>query len=444
MNRHPTEASLDPKRMRKVISREVHRLFGFETASWQGLERLALTPVASVLAISLCMLWAAPPKALWAGSNDMPMVEYGRLLSLDLTFGQGLNDRDETRPREIEVEPLLRFAATIAPGRELSAFFEADFLSQITSERGEEREVRNVARINQAYIRYDGDVDLRVGRFLYRDEREWLFDENLDGVLLGFDLGDVSVDALAGRVGLLRREPFNRDSRGDPINHLAFLAEIEPIEDNHLAAFAVFSDDRRPDEGRLLSFGLRSYGDIGPGYDYWADLGLTRGKIGDRRQKGYGFDLGGTYQNDGHFLKPRLTLGYAWGSGDSDPASTTDASYRQTGLQSNEASFGGLEKFKYYGEALDPDLSNIAIGTAGIGITPLEEISFDLVYHRYRQVETTNGASRHYGDGLDLVVGYRPQGNIEINAAIGWFNPGPNPDALRSGLVGRLEFEYFF
>ncbi|WP_209428479.1 alginate export family protein, partial [Pararhodobacter sp. SW119] len=234
------------------------------------------------------------------------MLELRRMLAFDLEYERGFRDRDGRPEREIEAEPLLRFAATIAPGRTWSGFFEADFLSQITWERGHPRETRNIARINQAYLRYDDEVDLRVGRFLYRDEREWLIDENFDGFLVNFDIGEVKVDAFAGRVGGFPRELFNPDSRGDRVNHYGILAEVEAESDIHYAAFAILSDDRARAGDRQLSLGLRSYGELLPSLDYWANTGLSLGRSNGRKLDGRGFDVGGTYRWREHSLQPRL------------------------------------------------------------------------------------------------------------------------------------------
>lgn len=396
------------------------------------------------VAAALCVTCALGSGSVVADEADRPLVEFQRLLSFDLDYREGFRDNDGRPEREIEAEPLFRFVATIAPGRRWSGFVEADLLSQTVWERGEPRETAQIARINQAYLRYDDDIELRFGRWLYRDQREWLFDENFDGVLVGFDVGEIRIDALAGRVGWASRELFTPSSRGDPVNHYAILAETEPASDIHHAAFAVLSDDRDRSGDDQLSLGIRSYGKLDFGLDYWANAGLSLGEADGRRLKGYGFDVGGTYRLGDHPLGPRLTLGYAWGSGDRDPDSSTDRAYRQTGLQSNEASLGGLAKFKYYGEALDPDLSDIAIATAGFGITADDRLSLDLFYHHYRQVETGAGRPGHIGDGIDLVVGYRPTRNIEIEAAVGWFAPGDNNSAPQSGTVARLEVEYSF
>lgn len=405
---------------------------------WTAIWTLRRCRTAAPLAV-----FALGSQGLAAEETERPVVEYRKLLSFDLKYERGFGERDGRRAREFEAEPLLRFVATIAPGRRWSGFFEADFLSQTTWERGEPRETENIARINQAYLRHDDEIEFRFGRWLYRDEREWLIDENIDGLLLSFDLGEVEVDAFAGRVGRLPRELFNPSSRGDPVNHYAIQAEVEPVEDIHYAAFAILSDDRTGND-RQLSFGVRSYGELDFGLDYWANMGLSLGRADGRRLNGYGFDIGGTYRLSGHPLNTGLTLGYAFGSGDRNPAATTDGAYRQTGLQSNEARLGGLAKFKYYGEALDPELSNIAIATAGIGITSDERLSLDLFYHHYRKVVAVAGGSRHLGDGLDLVMGYRLSRNIEIETAVGWFEPASSTDAPQSGVVARIELEYAF
>lgn len=84
------------------------------------------------------------------------------------------------------------------------------------------------------------------------------------------------------------------------------------------------------DSFRLGNFGLRSHNARDEHLQHW-------------------LDMGGTVIFPIENLKPRLTLGYAVGS----------ENYRQTGLQSNEAKFGGETKFKVYGETLNPNLADL-------------------------------------------------------------------------------------
>ena len=46
-----------------------------------------------------------------------------------------------------------------------------------------------------------------------------------------------------------------------------------------------------------------------------------------------------------------------------------------------------MTDFKYYGHALNPELSNLLIVTVGLGVRPTARSSFEVVYHYYRQDE---------------------------------------------------------
>ena len=74
--------------------------------------------------------------------------------------------------------------------------------------------------------------------------------------------------------------------------------------------------------------------------------------------------------------------------------------------------------------------------TAGIGLHPHEDLSIDLVYHRYLQDDASEqisssvleaeatGESRRLGDEIDLVVGYEPAEYLSISGFFGCFLPG--------------------
>lgn len=373
---------------------------------------------------------------------DPPAIEFRRSLQLDLAYERQTDDGD--RDREGAVSPLFRLIGEVASEETWSGFFEFDVFSERVWERGEPRSTTNTARVNQAYLQYDDGFRIRAGRWLYRDEREWLIDENIDGVMARFDAGPVRIDALAGRVGWLPRTLFEPGSRGDRIAYYGLLAQMEPVDDRYVEAFAILGDDRERGAGEQLSLGLRSWGKLGDGLTYWADAGLSRGSDDDRRLKGYGFDIGATRLWEDHDLQPRVTVAFAQGSGDGDPDDGTDRAYRQTGLQSNEARLGGFAKLKYYGEALDPDLSDIRIATAGVGLTANDAVSVDLLYHHYRHVSVTQGQDSHLGDALDLVLGLRPTDALEIDAAIGWFAGGSDATDPDRGMAARIEMEYAF
>ena len=140
------------------------------------------------------------------------------------------------------------------------------------------------------------------------------------------------------------------------------------IEDTKLAFYTIKRNDRAHLEGTPLHVGLRGLGAPTENFKYWAELAWLGGhdealaKIQAR-----GLDIGGTYRFKSLPLSPSITLGYAFGSGDSNPNDRRNTEFRQTGLQSNERRWAGVADFKYYGEGLDPELSNLHILTVGLG-----------------------------------------------------------------------------
>ncbi len=177
-----------------------------------------------------------------------------------------------------------------------------------------------------------------------------------------------------------------------------------------------------------------------------------RGREANTKLRGYGVDALGAYAFDLP-LSPRLILGYAFGSGDSDPGDNRDHAFRQTGLQGNEVELGGVTYLTFYGEAFDPELSNMSIFTGGLGAEPVEDVSVDLLYHYYRQDEASDqlrrsalraapsGRDKDLGHEIDLVIGFAGIEHLEFRGSFGYFVPG---GAFGSGaddaLLGRIEF----
>ena len=134
-----------------------------------------------------------------------------------------------------------------------------------------------------------------------------------------------------------------------------------------------------------------------------------------------------------------------------------DRNFRQPGLEGNEAKVGGVTRVKYYGELLDPELSNLSVFTVALGLRPTRDTSLDLVFHHYRQPEAAarfrgadidadpTGRSGRLGHEIDLVFGLRDWGNFEAKAVGGYFIPGPafRPSA-DGAFLAALEMEYEF
>ena len=130
----------------------------------------------------------------------------------------------------------------------------------------------------------------------------------------------------------------------------------------------LYRDDRDESEADLTWVGVRSVGELLDDLEYWVEAAAVRGADGRRDVRGHGFDTGATWAFEDVAMEPSVTLAFARGSGDRNRRDGVDRDFRQTGLQDNTARFNGVTSFAYYGETLDPELSNLNVFTIGVGL----------------------------------------------------------------------------
>jgi alginate production protein len=284
--------------------------------------------------------------------------------------------------------------------------------------------------IDQAFVTFkQSPFELSVGRKNFEDDRHWIYDTSLDVILAKFSQGAFQAEA-----SLSRKDKWDLDLGKNVVpgridNYMLYMT-YRGFEDVKLNGYVVKRHDRARIEtdGKPKIMGVSVLGNPTNEFSYWAEHAYVRGRDENRqRLSGYAYDVGGTYRFTGVPLRPNMTLGVAFGSGDGNPTDNTNHEFRQTGLQSNEARYAGVSKFKTYGEVLDPELSNLNIYTAALGFQPAPGITADLVFHRYRldrlvlnsdirnspitaQVNDTDVAgrvSKDIGKEVDIVLGFR-------------------------------------
>jgi alginate production protein len=367
-------------------------------------------------------------------------------------------DRGTKDDRRV-MQPQLEMALSYDPTEFFQAFLNMELTWDIEDDQAGERTREVSLEADQLYFLFREILpatSLQIGRQEFKDEREWLFDEDLDAVRVFYRLSRLAFELSASRERLVGKDLLHAEEK-EPVNHYFLVGRYAISSEAEATLYALLRDDRRPDQEQPLFFGFSSLGDIGENLEYWVELAHVRGKDGDRKIRGFGFDVGSTLEFDLP-LKPYLTLGYAFGTGDDDPDDLTDRSFRQTGFQDNTAKFGGVVKILYYGEFLDPELSNLSIFTSGIGIRPVKAFSADLVYHSYRQHRKSDemrdsqleidptGDSKDIGQEIDLVLGYKiKKPDIGVEFAVGRFFPGDAFPPEAEGAWGfRFEMEYAF
>ena len=431
---------------------------------------LAAAPVASVFAASndtpqppptgeepvLAFDIDAPPKTR---NRLTPTLSYGAKLEVEFESERNF-DLESGDPDDVStLEPELEVAFSYDPIEHVQAFLNLELKREFAvEEEGRDRDRPIRLQIIQAYIAFKvlfGGVSVQLGRQRFKDAREWLYDEKMDAVRLFYRRSRFELEVSASRKLIVGKDLLNNESK-ELINNYFVLGRYALGEESEIATYVLIRDDRSDRPENLYFFGLRSIGELTSNVDYWIDAAHVRGTDDSNDIRGYGFDLGTTYRFERRF-DPSLTLGFAFGSGDSDPDAGVDANFRQTGLQDNNDKFNGITRFKYYGEVFEPELSNMWIFTAGVGVRPTRRSSIDLIYHRYRQHRASRklrdvaiddkpkGRDRDLGNGLDLVLGIREFENLNVELVLGAFFPGDAfSDEADNAYFAGVEIRYSF
>lgn len=285
-----------------------------------------------------------------------------------------------------------------------------------------------------------GDIfAVQIGRQDFDDDREWIYDQILDGVRFYMFAGEFSAE-LSLSAGRSFAAPTNSH---EDIANFAVNLKYSAGKKHYLSLWAISRFDQTERNYNLTLIGFRSLDARNAGLRHWFDAAYSFGEIGTTTVSGYGIDAGIAYLFR-TMPKPYLILGLAYGSG--QPGDSQDGAFRQTGLHDNAGKFGGISSYHYYGEAFDPELSNRVISTVGFGIRPVPKLSIDALLHYYGQANVStdlgitrikakpNGQSTDLGYGVDIVFGSRMK-DLAVTVIVSRFQPG---DAFKTKDASHL------
>ncbi len=396
--------------------------------------RPALRPLAALL-LGTALLGNAqagdPIKWQKPGWDFLPRIslEYDRLKNRDLR-GSGERTKSDTVP---EFRLVSRYQHDSRWG------FVGDFelYESIERETGSPTDRQTRLEVTQLFAEaqlQEYGARARLGRWSIDDERTWFFDTQFDGLNATLDYGPYQLDTFVARYSNWRSDLFNRHTKHEKGADVVGALGTWWMTEDHKIILKGLHQEEDNDDLRLTHVAGGSLNEGDPHLQHWAMASYVSGKEKGRRVRGEAIDLGATlFLDDRSGWSPRATLGYAWGSGDDGEG--VDTSHHQTGWQSNKSYMGAEIDFKTYGTVLDPQLSNIHVLTAGVGITPMKKSSLDLVFHHYRQDKTTELTRtdlrpradlqdrRTLGNGIDLVWGWKPTKEWKIQAYTGMFMP---------------------
>lgn len=290
---------------------------------------------------------------------------------------------------------------------------------------------------------FNDTLDFQLGRQDFDDRREWLYDENLDGLRVIQRYRPVRIE-LSVSTQLSDGSPRDEEST----NWIGYLAH-ERRGDRHFAWWGMHRRVNGVPGDRPTHVGFRFLSKRS-----WFDVAYLTGQLASRDVSGWGLDLGRTFEPKS-FGPLSFTLAYAYGSGDNGHGDS-DHTFRQTGYQDNSAKFAGVTSFLYYGELVDPELANLHIATAGVGARLARRTSLDLVAHSYRQDHPRtrlfdsaldgrpDGVHDDLGWEFDLVFGERRWKGWDLEAVAAYFVPGDAFVDEDEALLGRVQLRFRF
>lgn len=375
-------------------------------------------------------------------------VDYGIERNYDL------DQSNHTSVSEITFSADVRIAANLTD--RLFGFIEGRARSnQIIYDQDRDLDPETKAILGETFLFYDEflvkGLDVQVGRQDFDEYREWLYDADLDAVRLFYTSLPI---VLEGSVGTVLYDAADADE--DIVDYVLYGSYVTS-KNGQISAYVIDRENwNTPD--RRINLGLRGREEPLDDLQGWFEAALSRGELDGDRLNGWAFDAGATYVVEDSPVEPSFTAGFAVGSGDRDTDDGENGNFRQTGLQDNNSRWNGVTSFRYYGEVLEPELSNMRVTTLGVGIRPTPRSSVDLVHHYVWQDKTTvallrplsnlrqntNGEHGVLGHEIDLVVGVKEIENVKIEVVAGAFMPGNAFNSRDPAYLLQVQIDFRF
>jgi alginate production protein len=386
-------------------------------------------------------------------------------------------DLDEVeKDRRVRALPELKLEARYTPVQSVVLFAQAKaYLESDLIDEGGSRGHQSGWSLDQAWVMFPNfgrtGTALQIGRQKFQDRREWWWDEDMEAVRLHF-----GNDRTSGFVAVAERmwsgdkaDPLNVSER--KIRHLMATVAHEVAPRQELEFYFLHSadhsgvptpgmqfkeDDVDDVDAKLAWLGVRyrarhklpGLGKVHVLADVATMDGQKRetrfievnntfvsGSTAREKLRGWAFDTWASWELP-LSIEPYFTLGYAWASGGSAGGRGFKGDYRQTGLHGNNGKYRGMSRFRYYGEALRPELTNLQVLTASFGAPLGKHLWLETAYHRYQQVHARDdlpgarldinplGTSRKLGAELDLVASFEFEQRWEAELTLGAFQAG--------------------
>lgn len=294
-----------------------------------------------------------------------------------------------------------------------------------------------------------------VGKMRVRDDREFLFDEYLDGLRLYYHrMRPVVLEASYFVPVVPLSDKFST------WNDFLAQARVYLGEKSQARVYAMWRDDSSARNRDSRYTGLSVHARRGPAKG-WLEASHLGGEDKGLRQDAWALDVGLGLRAKSWAWSPSVWAGHARGSGDRDPDDSVSNEFRQTGYEDNVSRVWGRARRASYGELLDPELRNLRVTSMGVAIRPWAPLSIELIGHLYEldqlddefdggdlelPDDPLDGVHRDIGHEIDLVLAWQDLfPNLHAGFRIARFDPGAAFPAQSSvAWLQRFELRWDF
>lgn len=448
---------------------------GLLIASFSVVGANAATPITKHSQIrSAPAMTAGFPATLGAYEEDLAppigQLEFSGSLELvresfkNMALGQRQGDDVRTLKQEIQLQLLYHFSEGLSAFAEIKGLAEQELATAVPQRRAEKEVERGEAWLYWQGL-LDGHGAVKIGRQNFAEPRRWWWDADFDALRFDYarDSWGLSLGVAEAVTRKSSRERFIDPQDEDVLRWLGH-ANWKLAPQLHLSGFYLRQRDASPSslhslvetarrdehDANLRWIGLRAAGEFdfsGGALSYWVDVATVTGNettfeyalseggmsrvvsASQQRVRGHATDMGVVWKLATP-LMPTWSLMHARGSGDKNLGGDIDRSFRQTGLQDP------TQEFRFYGELLRPELSNLAITSALFGFAVTHNSRLTLGYHRFRQVQPAaylrdarlalapTGENKDIGQEVSLLAEIRGWENLKLVLAAATFRAG--------------------
>jgi hypothetical protein len=192
-----------------------------------------------------------------------PFLTFGAQLEVEYLVARNLDLTDAAGDDVSLLTPQLQLAFSFDPNARLQAFVNLELSKELALAAPQPEERQLSVGLKEAFLLVKdlapGGLTLQVGRQAFKDDREWLYDEELDAVWAFWRPGGLELQVSVSRRGLYRTDVLDDESTGQTNNYLVY-GRYRLGTVGAPAAYVFVRDDRSPARERLVFVGVQASG----------------------------------------------------------------------------------------------------------------------------------------------------------------------------------------